>query len=60
MIVTLLQEKLDEILEECSAWEGKASASRRQLQSLAEKLQHGDKCVKPAKHFMNRVLSALK
>ena len=38
MIVTLPQEKLDKIMEECSAWEGKASASRGQIQSMAGKL----------------------
>ena len=43
----------------CS-WSPKFNASRRQLQSLAKKLQHLPKCIKPASRFTNRVLATLR
>ena len=60
MTVTLPQEKLDEVLDECMVCKEKETASRKQIQNLADKLQHVAKCVKPVTRFMNRVLSALR
>ena len=60
MVVNLPHDKVEEVLNECRVWKGKSSASRKQIQSLAGKLQHLAKCVKPATRFMNRVLCALR
>ena len=60
MVVNLPHDKVEEVLNECRAWKGTYSASKKQIQSLASKLQHLAKCVKPATCFMNRVLCTLR
>ena len=60
MTVTLPADKIAEVLLECSAWRKKSHASRKQLQSLAGKLHHLSKCIKPATRFTNRVLAAIR
>lgn len=60
MTVTLPEDKLEEILSECRDWQARTSATRKQLQSIAGKLQHVAKCVKPARVFMNRILAAIR
>ena len=60
MSVTIPHEKLAEILEECKAWSSRKSATKKQLQIIAGKLQHIAKCVRPAKRFVNHVLAAVR
>ena len=38
MMVTLPQEKSDEVVDDCKGWKEKETASRKQIQSLAGKL----------------------
>ena len=59
MTVSLPQEKVAEVLEDCKQWRNKTRASHKQIQSLAGKLQHLAKCVRPAARFLNRILAAL-
>ena len=40
MMVTLLQEKVVEVLSECAKWKSSTKASRKQLQTLVGKLNH--------------------
>ena len=58
--VTVPQDKLVEVVTECEAWKLKKTASRRQLQSIAGKLQHIAKCVKPARRLTNHILAAIR
>ena len=54
MTSTLLQEKVVEVLSECAAWKSRAKASHRQLQSLAGKLNHLSKYIRPiGSHVFN-------
>ena len=59
MSIKILVEKLNGIISECTRWKEKETATRKQLQSLAGKLQHLTKCIKPASRFTNRVLAVL-
>ena len=54
MTVSLLKEKVAEVVQECVVWKSRSKASRKQLQSLAGKLQHLSKCISPATRFTNR------
>ena len=60
MSVCIEPSKLSEIIEECRMWKSKATATKKELQRIAGKLQHVTKCVKSARKFMNHVLSALR
>ena len=60
MTLTLPEKKMVEILLECAKWKSKSKTSRKQLQSLAGKLNHLAKCIKPAVRFSNRVLAAIR
>ena len=60
MSVTLRLAKVTEILEECALWKHKSTASKKQLQSIAGKLNHLSKSIKPARRFVNRLLSAVR
>ena len=60
MSITIPHEKLTEILEECKVWSSRTSAMKKQLQSIAGKLQHIAKCVRPGRSFVNRVLAAVR
>ena len=57
--VSLPQEKVVEVLEDCKQWRTKTRASSKQIQSLAGKLQHLAKCMRPAARFLSRILAAL-
>ena len=50
--------KLNEIIHECEAWKEGEKALRRDLQCLVG--QYVAKCVRPARCFMNRILTALR
>ena len=60
MRVEIPTEKLSEVLDECELWPIGRKASRKELQRLVGRLQHVAKCVRPARRFMNRILSALR
>ena len=60
MTITIPPTKLQEILDIAEAWETKKSATRREFQVLAGKLNHVALCVLPARRFMSRILAALR
>ena len=60
MSITLPKDKLNEVIDDCKQWAHKKTASRKQIQSLAGKLQHVTKCIKPAARFTNRILAVLR
>ena len=53
-------EKLSQIIETCFAWSTKTYCSKRDLQSLLGSLLYITKCVKPARYFLNRMLTLLR
>ena len=59
MTVTLPCDQLAEIVLECGKWKTKHTASCKQIQSIAGKVQHVTKCVKPASRFTNCVLAVM-
>ena len=59
MSITLPPTKLQEIIDLATDWSAKTKASRRELQSLAGKLNHVSLCVLPSRKFMGRVLACL-
>ena len=52
--------KLQEIQRVCQRWLTKASATKKQLQSLVGHLIYLHKCISPARLFVNRVLTTLR
>ena len=60
MSITIPEDKLNEILEECGTWTRGRCASRKDLQRLVGRLQHVARCVQPARRFMARILATLR
>ena len=60
MEVTIPALKLQEILDIAVIWATKKSATRREYQVLAGKLNHVALCILPARRFMSRILTALR
>ena len=60
MTVHIPQEKLDAVISECKVWETKQTATHKDIQRLAGRLQHISKCVAQGRKFMSRVLSTLR
>lgn len=60
MTITIPQDKLHEILTECQQWMNSDRATKKQMQSLAGKLVHVAKCVRPARKFISRILESLR
>jgi hypothetical protein len=60
MTVEVPLDKLLQIKQELECWLGKKKASKRELQSLAGKLNFLAKCVKAGRVFMSRILCTLK
>ena len=60
MRIEIPTEKLGEVLDECKMWGVGRRASRKELQRLVGRLQHIAKCIRPARRFMSRILSALR
>ena len=60
LIISVPQEKLDELLKETNSWLTRQWATKQQIQSLAGKLNHISLCVRPARRFMSRILEALR
>ena len=59
MILRLPTAKLIELQDVVNSWLGKKSCLKRELQSLAGKLQHACKVVRPEKTFLRRVFELL-
>ena len=53
-------DRLQDIGEELSHWLHRKRATKRELQSLAGKLNFIAKCCKPGRLFMSRIISAMK
>ena len=60
MTLTVPKPKLRDILKECSDWILKKAATKKQVQSLAGKLNHISKCVRPARKFIGRILASIR
>ena len=60
MTMEVTPERLEEIRQELQRWIGKRRATRKEIQSLAGKLQFIAKCCKHGRCFMSRILSVLK
>ena len=60
MEVTIPPEKLSDVILITQSWETKDRATRKDLQSLAGKLNHIAQCVLPARRFMSRILALLR
>ena len=56
-VLYLEKNKMEEIYRECLLTRSKKSLTRRQFQSLLGKLTYLHKCCKPARIFVNRILS---
>ena len=59
MMLTVPKLKLQDILKDCSDWVSKKAATKKQVQSLAGKLNHISKCVWPARKFIGRILASI-
>ena len=55
--LSIVASKLQEIYQECYQVMSKKTLTRRQFQSLLGKLIYLHKCIKPARIFINRILS---
>ncbi len=60
MTLSILHDKLQEIVSLLTDWKHKLSATRTQLQSILGKLFHVAQCVAPARKFLNRMLNTLR
>ena len=60
MVLRLPKEKLGELKLLVTEWLGRKSCSVKELQSLAGKLQHACKVVRPGRTFLRRVFDLLK
>jgi hypothetical protein len=60
MTVSIPKSKLAEIQTLLKQWLNKSSAHKTQLQSLLGRLFHVAQCVRPARLFLNRMLSTLR
>ena len=56
-LIYIEKNKMEEIYRECLLTRSKKSLTRRQFQSLLGKLIYPHKCSKPARIFVNRILS---
>ena len=59
-LLSVPHDKLKCIYDLCVQWAFKAKASKKQLQSLAGKLLYIHRCVKPARLFINRILTKIR
>ena len=58
--ISIESTKLEEIYIECLKVRGKITISKKQFQSLLGKLIYLHKCIKPARIFINRILTAFR
>ena len=60
MNITIPEQKMQEVMDELAGWQRMDWATKTQLQSLAGKLNYIGNCVRPARRFMNRILTSLR
>lgn len=60
MSVSIPQDRLRQVLGECTLWLAKTRASRSMIQSLVGRLIHLANCVRHARKFTARILSTLR
>lgn len=60
MILSIPQEKMHQILQECKRWANRAKASKTMIQSLVGRLIHIANCIPHARKFVTRILSTLR
>ena len=58
--ISILPEKLQEIIQTCKVWSNKRSCKKNQLQSLLGSLLYITKCVRHARYFLNHMLQVLR
>ena len=58
--VAIPPEKLEVVKQMVNDWRGRKWCTKRQLQSLLGTLLYVHKCVKPARYFLNRMLTTLR
>ena len=58
--ISIPDQKLQEITNLCKNWSQKLYCTKNQLQSLLGSLLYITKCVKPARSFLNRMLTVLR
>ena len=59
-IISIPDDKLENIKSLCSYWSTQVQATRNQLQKLTGKLLYIYRCVKPSHIFLNRILQVLR
>ena len=59
-IISIPDDKLQNIKSLCSYWSTQVQATRNQLQKLTGKLLYIHRCVKPSRIFLNRILQVLR
>lgn len=60
MTISIPAEKMNQVLEECSAWLNKTKANRRMVQSIAGRVIYIANCIPPARKFTARILATLR
>lgn len=60
MKISIPQEKLDQLLSDCTAWLSKSRANKAMVQSIAGRLIYVGNCILPARKFTVRILSTLR
>ena len=59
-VLKIPEVKMQEIVELCQKWVTQTHATKNQLQKLTGKLLYIHRCVKPARIFINRILTVLR
>ena len=60
MTMEVTEDRLADITRELALWDGRRKATKKEIQSLAGKLQFIAKCCRHGRPFMSRILAALK
>ena len=60
MVLTIPNQKLQDVLQQCATWQSRKEASRKELQSLIGKLAFVSQCIPPARRYMARLLATLR
>ena len=58
--ISIPQDKLYQIHNDCKTWVGRTTCTKRQLQSLLGSLLYITKCVRYSRYFLNRMLEVLR
>lgn len=60
MTISIPQDKLQEVVEECGTWLNKKRVTKTMVQSLVGRLSHVANCVTPGRKFLARMLGTLR